>query len=175
MKESSKGSFNTRYRKLLVHTIVEHTVQNYIWIEQQEFSILFDLIKKLFPNEHIDLYFIPKKGDQHPTGLLFSNFKHRHKILQQEQGIRKNKKSIKPEINTETFVSQLSTKKVEQIRRELIAKHDPWEDIVKAWEQTCAERMNEMMDKGVSTTLPRWPKYKAMRGYDLVRKKNFLL
>lgn len=90
--------------------------------------------------------------------------------MKKEQGIKKNKKSIKPDTNKENFASQLSSKKVEQIRRVLIAKHDPWEDIVKAWEQTCAERINEMLDKGVSTTLPRWPKYKAVRGYILVRK-----
>lgn len=129
----------------------------------------FEKIKELFPEENIDHYFIKNSGKQsYTTGLLFSHYKYRHELLKKELKISKNEKQLKPPRNSSNIESNTDKIQIETLRKELIGKHEPWEDIVSGWKKTCSERMLEMCDRDLAKILNRWPKYKALRGYELV-------
>lgn len=157
-------------RRKLIHTFVEYTIQNVIWIKQNQFLDVFNKIKELFNFEYIENYYNEKTkgdGEAFPGGQLFSHFKYRHDLLKKETGIRVNRK-MKVTALKEEITSTLTSLEAETIRRDLIGRQEPWERILKDWERTAPNRRNEMLALLVAGTVPRWPKYKKKQGIQLV-------
>lgn len=163
------GKLSKKGRSKLIHTIVEHTVFNYIWIEQQEFVILFDMIKTIFKNEDMDKYFIPiSENRKSAGGQLFTHFKYRHDILTKECGIRKNKKKKDSSKEKSDIVPETSDIAAEVLRKELIGRSEPWQRIVDDWKKSCYTRRQEILSMETNDIIARWPKFKNKRGIDLV-------
>lgn len=153
----------------LVKAIVEYTTLNFIWIKQSEFEIVFKKIKELFPMETMDNYYIEKKeGQKSAGGELYNRFRYFHSMLQKETGIKKNRNpkkddSIEHNENTEDFDNTM-----DELRRELIGRHDPWDQILIDWRKTYDYRRNDILSKGLAQSVPRWPKFKNKQGPQLV-------
>lgn len=125
-------------RERLIKTIVEWTVQHYVWVSTKDNEALFKKIKDFFPHETISLYFLDKKISGSYSGGFYNSFRTRHRKLQLETGIRKNnpsKKKTDPvsekgsdEKNYKPVVPLLEN--IEVIRQRLISRAEPWEEIL---------------------------------------------
>lgn len=138
MEEYIEGErLSQRNREKLIEAIVEYTTMNFIWIEQKEFIIILK-IKELFSKEPMDLYYIPKTSKTCPSGGLFNAFRYAHSLLQKETGIKRYNKRKSAPSNTirDELSSTLTPDKNEEIRKELIGRSEPWEDVVKDWVRT---------------------------------------
>lgn len=154
----------------MIATIVEHTVQNLIWIKQKQFADVFQKIQALFMHEKLEKYYNEKAqgdGEAYPGGQLFSHYKYMHSFVKKELGIRVNRK-IKKTKEIVELPSILTPVQVENMRRDLIGRQEPWDRILRDWEKTAPNRRNEMVALRVAATIPRWPKYKKKQGFQLV-------
>ncbi|KAL5290350.1 hypothetical protein ACFFRR_009973 [Megaselia abdita] len=169
-KQAALGPLPKRSRTQLIHTFVEYTVQQLVWIAQKEFLDVFLKIKALFKYESIENYYnegSKKSGNAFPGGQLFSHFKRRHEQLRKELGISRNRIKKRPEEIVE-LPSTLTLSEAENMRRELIGRQGPWDRILTDWEKTAPNRRNDMLALKVAGTIPRWPKYKKKQGIQLI-------
>ncbi|KAL5276718.1 hypothetical protein ACFFRR_002129 [Megaselia abdita] len=169
-KQAALGPLPKRSRTQLIHTFVEYTVQQLVWIAQKEFLDVFLKIKALFKYESIENYYnegSKKSGNAFPGGQLFSHFKRRHEQLRKELGISRNRIKKRPEEIVE-LPSTLTLSEAENMRRELIGRQGPWDRILTDWEKTAPNRRNDMLALKVVGTILRWPKYKKKQGIQLI-------
>ncbi|KAL5280610.1 hypothetical protein ACFFRR_009309 [Megaselia abdita] len=163
------SALSPKLRRYLIEAIVEYTTSKFIWVEQAEFKVLFDRIKEVFPKESLDLYFVPGTSTTCPGGALFNAYRYAHARLQKETGISRRKRTKKTlaEVRPE-HKSTLTKKENDNLRRELIGREEPWEAIREDWVKTFAYRRNEIEKNGCASVIPRWPKLKKKRGYELI-------
>lgn len=161
-------------RKHLIHSIVEWTCRNFIWMSTTDCDDLFKQIKEYFPHENLTLYFRDKKTYGNYSGEFYNHFRARHDRLKEETGIRKNNTSGKKKVvldlekKDEDEELQPLPKTVEVIRQRLISRAEPWEEVLSDWKKTFESRRSEIKDRTLAVVLKRWPKFNHSRGSEMV-------
>ncbi|KAL5279354.1 hypothetical protein ACFFRR_003753 [Megaselia abdita] len=160
-------------RSKLIHAIIQYTIKHVLWISQEDFPKIFEKIQEYFPGEiDMDLYFIPKSAaNKNPSGPLLSSFRYYHRILQDETGLRKNKKRNMKVMDLPLEQIVIATNsEMEKLRKELVGRQQPWSRIVEEWKLTFDLRRKEITDPEtpLQQVFLRWPKYFNIRGDDLI-------
>lgn len=170
-EDNPDNALSKKARGKLIAAIVEYTTSNFIWVEQPEFPELFKRIKMIFPHEALDNYYTPTTSVTTPGGKLFNAFRYGHQMLQKETGISKRKRSEK-KLGKASPNNESTLKLVENeaLRKELIGRMDPWEEIKDLWVKTFAYRRSEIEDESVNRAeiIKRWSKMEKKRGHELV-------
>lgn len=162
------GKLNDRTRKQVMQVIIQYTTRNKIWVPQEKYKDIFCMIKNAYPEESIDLWYIPRsKANSNPNGIIFRAFKYEREKLN-EVGLRKNsKKQDKLIENSNSFLA--IEENSESIRQQLITRSEPWERVTADWKATWPLRRNEINNKTLIDIFTRWPLYKKTKGKELVR------
>lgn len=167
------GILTDKNRKELIHTIISYTTDNRIWVPQNQYVEIFEMVKKYFKEETLDIWYCPKsKGQKNPTGDLFMAFRNERARLSKDFGITKNYKQSKENAQVSTAVMDTTS---EGIRKELLSRYEPWDRIKSDWKETFDYRRNEIMTKKLVDIFRRWPKYCKEKGKEFVSIFNFYL
>lgn len=156
----SGGVLNEKNRQILIKAIVSYTVDERIWISLEDFPKVFEMIKRVFSDETMDLYFTNTRG--RPSGALYQAFRYQHAILRKENpGLKKNRKrDPKPEA-----VVRIMNDDSEGIRKELLTRIEPWTRVLEDWKKTFDARHSEIYAKGskLNVIFDRWPTFFVLK------------
>lgn len=171
-EKSNLGPLNKKAKKKLIKIIVDWTVREMIWLSLKDFPTLFEKIKDIFPKESMCMYFVPKEGDNNPSGPLYNAFRRSHQLLRQETGLRRNQLSAKKQKDN-AATQEVLPSEIDVIRQRLISRSEPWNAIMEDWRKTFVYRRNEIVTTPLADVFNRWTKYKHKRGVEMVNL-NFL-
>lgn len=166
------GKLDSKSRKKLMQVILQYTTHNKIWVPQESYRKVFDMIKAVYPDESMDIWYIPRsEGNRNPGGIIFSGFKYEREKLATDCGLRKNcKKGTKNEESNQSSIG--IDDDAESTRKLLIGRDEPWDQILDDWKKTVEYRRKEICSLKLVDVFNRWPKYKKTRGKELV--SNYL-
>ncbi|KAL5283674.1 hypothetical protein ACFFRR_006130 [Megaselia abdita] len=156
----AKGPLDKPDRKILSQAFAEWTTRNLIWINISDYPVIVGKILELFEGECKTNYFYPiSPTNKNAGGCLYNAVKFRYRKLKQECNISRRVSPAEEKKN-----------KDEEARKKLIARFEPWSLVTKLWVELFDMRRAEVMNKHLplSLVLLRWPKYKDVRGMEMM-------
>lgn len=142
-----------------------------------DYSVIVNKICVLFKNECPELYFYPKSSsNKNAGGCLYNAVKFRCRKLKQDCNLSRNRSRenkntvVNDDSPADEGVIEHEHIQREEIRKKLVARFEPWQQIRELWIKTFDMRRSEieLADKSLTEFIHRWPKYKDVRGMEMV-------
>ncbi|GAB0089434.1 hypothetical protein DMENIID0001_126800 [Sergentomyia squamirostris] len=181
---SRHGHLEDRHRNIITRDVVDHFVLKGETMNADMFLFFSSEIKRLYPTETMETYYIPAQNGRKPMGKLYKryenkryDYKKREKKEKAEEDLQREMKRTKPD-NT-------------VLRKWLQDNSSPWNMVLEKWQEMFPERMEELSNAiktpqqpskkknkkkslifysvdPIKIFLEKWPRYLDPKGYELI-------